>query len=91
MFWDFCLTVSDSRNSCRVRPALYIYSIKSPWLHCHRSIYCWRILYTAYTGILAEHRRRMETDGKAKVAASVWGGGKFVQLLAALAVLSRSI
>ena len=36
------------------------------------------------------HRRRMETEGKAKVVASVWGV-KFVQFLAALAVLSRAI
>ena len=36
------------------------------------------------------HRRRMETEGKAKVVASVWGA-KFVQFLAALAVFSRSI
>ena len=32
----------------------------------------------------------METEGKAKVVASVWGA-KFVQFLAALAVLPRSI
>ena len=32
----------------------------------------------------------METEGKAKVIVSVWGA-KFVQFLAALAVLSRSI
>ena len=32
----------------------------------------------------------METKGKAKVVASVWGA-KFVQFLAALAVLPRSI
>ena len=36
------------------------------------------------------HRRRMETEAKAKVVASVWGA-KFVQFLAALAVLSRLI
>ena len=36
------------------------------------------------------HRRRKETEGKAKVVASVWVA-KFVQFLAALAVLSRSI
>ena len=32
----------------------------------------------------------METEGKAKVVASVWGA-EFVQFLAALAVLPRSI
>ena len=32
----------------------------------------------------------METEGKAKVVASVWGA-KFVQFLAALAVLPRSV
>ena len=37
-----------------------------------------------------DHRRRMETEGKAKVVASVWGA-KFAQFLASLAVLSRSI
>ena len=36
------------------------------------------------------HRRRIETEGKAKVIASVWGT-EFFQFLAALAVLSRSI
>ena len=36
------------------------------------------------------HRRRMETEGKAKVVASVWWA-KFVQFFAALAVLPRSI
>ena len=36
------------------------------------------------------HRRRMETEAKAKVVTSVWGAD-FVQFLAALAVLPRSI
>ena len=35
------------------------------------------------------HRRRMETEAKAKVVASDWGA-KCVQFLAALAVLPRS-
>ena len=35
------------------------------------------------------HRRRIETEGKAKVVASVWGA-EFVQFLAALAVLPSS-
>ena len=43
-----------------------------------------------YICIHSGHRRRMETEGKAKVVALVWGA-KFVQFLAALAVLSRSI
>ena len=34
----------------------------------------------------ANHRRRMETEAKAKVVASVWGA-EFIQFLAALAVL----
>ena len=34
------------------------------------------------------HRRRIETEGKAKVVVSVWGA-EFVQFLAALAVLSQ--
>ena len=38
-----------------------------------------------------EHRRMVETEGRAKVVVSVWGA-KFVQFLAALAVvLPRSI
>ena len=36
------------------------------------------------------HTRRMETVGKAKVVASVWGA-KFVQFLVAVAVLPLSI
>ena len=36
------------------------------------------------------HRRRIDTEGKAKVVAPVWGA-EFVQFLAALAVLSWSI
>ena len=36
------------------------------------------------------HRRRMETEAKAKVVASVWGA-KFILFLAALAVLTLSI
>ena len=36
------------------------------------------------------HRRRMETEAKAKVVASVMGA-KFIQFLATLAVLPRSI
>ena len=40
--------------------------------------------------IHSRHRRKMETEGKAKVVASVWGA-KFVQFLAALAVLSQLI
>ena len=36
------------------------------------------------------HRRRTETEGKAKVVASVWGA-EFVQFLAVLAVLPQSI
>ena len=35
------------------------------------------------------HRRRIETEGKAKVVASVWGA-EFVQFLAALVVLPWS-
>ena len=40
--------------------------------------------------ILRGHRRRMEREAKAKVVAFVWGA-EFVQFLAALAVLPRSI
>ena len=38
----------------------------------------------------ATHRRRKETEAKANDVASVWGA-KFIQFLAALAVLPRSI
>ena len=37
-----------------------------------------------------KHRRRMETEAKAKVVASVWGA-KFIKFLAALAILPWSI
>ena len=37
-----------------------------------------------------EHKIRRETEAKAKVVASVWGA-KFIQFLAARAVLPRSI
>ena len=42
-------------------------------------------------GIISfSHRRGMELEDKAKVVTSVWGA-EFVQFLAALAVLPRSI
>ena len=48
-----------------------------------------RCVYGALTNDIRYHRRRMERLAKAKVVA-VWGAD-FVQLLAALAVLPRSI
>ena len=39
----------------------------------------------------AEHRRRIKTEEKAEVVASVWVGKNFNQLLTALAVLHRMI
>ena len=36
------------------------------------------------------HRRRIYTEAKAKIVASVWGA-EFIQFLAALAILNRSI
>ena len=38
-------------------------------------------------------RRRIKTDERAKVVASVWGGGveDFIKFLAALAILTRTI
>ena len=36
------------------------------------------------------HRRRIKTEEKAKIVASVWGA-EFIQFLAALAVLPRTI
>ena len=53
------------------------------------------LIYAVYRG-QGKHRRRMETEAKAKakakakVVASVWEA-KFIQFLAALAVLPRSI
>ena len=38
----------------------------------------------------ASHRGRIKTEGKAKVVASVWGE-EFIQIFAALPVLSRTI
>ena len=46
-----------------------------------------RVLYSPK---LSHRRRRMDTEAKAKVVASVWGA-EFIQFLAALAVLPRSI
>ena len=37
-----------------------------------------------------DHRRRIETEGKAKVVPSVWGA-EFVQFLSELAILPQSI
>ena len=42
------------------------------------------------TSMYKSHRRKKETEAKAKVVPSVWGE-KFVQFLAALAVLPWSI
>ena len=42
------------------------------------------------TSVLRSHKRRMETEDKAKVVASAWGA-KFIQFLAGLAVLPQSI
>ena len=49
-----------------------------------------RITYDRMKQVGTTHRRRMEKEEKAKVDASVWGA-KFIQFLAALAVLPRSI
>ena len=40
--------------------------------------------------LVSKHRRRMETEAKAKVVAPVWGT-EFIQFLAAQAILPRSI
>ena len=45
-------------------------------------------MYSTYVGV--QHRRRMETEAKAKVVASVWGA-KFIKFFAALAILPWSI
>ena len=49
------------------------------------------LIYAVYRG-QGKHRRRMETEAKAKakVVASVWEA-KFIQFLAALAILPRLI
>ena len=44
----------------------------------------------ARCGLTNDHRKRMETKGKAKVVATVLGA-KFVQYFAALAILLQSI
>ena len=44
------------------------------------------ILYTFWNIKRENHRRRIKTEEKAKVVISVWGA-KFIQFLAALAVL----
>ena len=41
-------------------------------------------------GVGGEHRRRITTEEKAKVVASVWGD-EFIQFLAALTVMPRMI
>ena len=46
------------------------------------------LLFSTLSVKWVDHRRRMETEFKAKVVASVWGA-KFVKFLAALAVVSR--
>ena len=43
-----------------------------------------------FGAVYCMHRRRIEREAKAKVVASVWGAD-FVQFLATLAVLPRSI
>ena len=46
--------------------------------------------FSSRTVEVVSHRRRMEREAKAKVVVSVWGAD-FNQLLAALAILPRSI
>ena len=55
-------------------------ALTSWWQICPR-----QINFYSFQGT---HRRRMETEAKAKVVASVWGA-KLVQFHAALAVLPR--
>ena len=50
----------------------------------------WQILLKLGTLVCIWHRRRMETEGNAKVVASVWKA-KFDQFIVALAVLPWSI
>ena len=57
------------------------------------TVHCTVVICTVYTVlglVLTSHKRRMGTEAKAKVVASIWGA-KFVKFLAALAVLPRSI
>ena len=54
----------------------------SRWMHC-------KLPVTQIINISA-HIRRIKTEEKAKVVVSVWGT-EFIQLLAALAVLPRTI
>ena len=48
------------------------------------------LITTLFPFVRFSHRRRMETEAKAKVVASGWGA-EFIQFLAVLAVLPRSI
>ena len=48
------------------------------------------LITTLFPFVRFSHRRRMETEAKAKVVASGWGA-EFIQFLAVLAILSRHI
>ena len=65
-------------------PGIFLFSVFLPL--------CVRVQYTLYGVPVHQyaHRRRMETEAKAKVVPSVWGAD-IVQFLAALAVLPRSV
>ena len=53
------------------------------------TVVIWSAQQPSYT--LQRHRRRIKTEEKGKVVASVWGGRMYIQFLVALAVLPRMI
>ena len=68
------------------RPKAYMTSPrKGPVRHRRKNL---RILYSRPDDSI--HRRRMETEAKLKIVASVWGT-EFIPFLAMLAILPRSI
>ena len=91
--YSFCVFFACLLLFCLILVRQYKSSIRLPsiqyiWL---TAIYSMSSIFTqcTYTLYPAVHRRRMERETKAKVVASVWAD--FVQFLATLAVLPRSI
>ena len=96
--WHVLDTVQFKHYNNKIRNLLKAnLKMKQGWiilsLSLNWNVNCWLLHYThiltfsSYIEHLA-HRRKIELEDKAKVVAIVWGA-KFVQLLAALAVLPR--
>ena len=64
--------------------------MKQQSLKCGRLTKEGHIWYIRNYDVHVYHSRRMEREAKSKVVASAWGA-EFIQLLAVLAVLPRSI